>query len=154
MNDKDKGIVVAADKNIDALTKQYVIPAKERERAANEARRAAREAVLPDVAAIFAAVPDLRRIEVDGITPYFNDGDPCEHRQHDAKLNGRYSWGDEDDDADEMPELSKADFRKVEAILSGMEDALHVAFDTHWTLTFRRTDAGIEWTCDENTDHD
>jgi hypothetical protein len=155
------GIVNNNGKSLDALTSQYVIPASERAKSEEEARRAARDAVLPDIAAIFAAVPNLQRIEVDGITPYFNDGDACEHSQHDPKINGRgepkYSgsgYWHEEDDADTMPELPRADFDRVAAIIAGMEGALHVAFDTHWTLTFKRSGDGIEWTRDDNTDHD
>lgn len=148
------GTATKNDRTLDALTATYVKTFDACNKAAEEAQRAAREAILPDIAAIFAAVPDLRKIEVDGITPYFNDGDPCVHSQHDAKINGRDEYGDEDDDADTMPELDRATFDRVAAIIGGMDDALEAAFGTHWTLTFTRTADGIAWTRDDNTDHD
>jgi hypothetical protein len=154
MKDQDRGTVVTSGKTFEVLTGDYVRSTKEREKAMSEARRAARAVILPDIAALFVAEPDLQRIEVDGTTPNFNDGDPCVHNQNDPKINGRYAWGDEDDDAKTMPEIPKATFSRISSVLSGMEDALETAFGTDWTLTFRRAPTGIEWTREENSDHD
>lgn len=40
------------------------------------------EAAVSDLfKATFEEIPELRRIIIEGETPYFNDGDPCVHRQ-------------------------------------------------------------------------
>lgn len=143
--------IAPSAKTADQLTAHYVSSSEERERRKMEIRAA----VMADIAAVFVAYPDLQTMTIIGYTPGFNDGDPCTHGQNDVYLNGVNKYGDttdEDDDKDEYsapkPEpvkFSKAAYATIGAIVAGMADDLHMAFETNWKLKIHRNGDSIEY---------
>ena len=135
--------MVAGNVSMEELLAKYTEIEKNRSAIQNEKRTEGLQALR----AILESDESLKTLRLIGYTPYFNDGDPCVHRQREVILNGHSRYGEEDEENLAGPKPERAVFSKVDTLLNKMFKVFNEGFDTNWQIDVKKNDDGsFSWT--------